>query len=146
MEHYGDVHLHHAKYPNNQGPQSCGTQINYEHANLCGSTPYGTSNPPQPGVEYRNGHAYDCGCNLCQAPYSVPYATGPGGFMGDMLQYRACKHPYCKCTDCDGNCKCGASAAASIEGFMNFGDNSVRNLLLLGGVGALAYYVLYNKE
>jgi len=142
MEHYGDIHLHHSKYPNNECPQNCGNKVNYDHANLCGSTPYGTSNPPQEGVAYKNGEAYDCGCNLCQSPWSVPYQTGPGGFMGDMLQYKPCKNPNCHCADCSGNCNCGNG----VEGFVNLGDNSMKNLLILAIIGGVVYYGFMHKK
>ena len=147
MEQYGDIHLHHSNYPNNECPQSCGNQINYEHANICNSKPYGTSNPPQigqeEGVAYKNGHAYDCGCNLCQSPYSVPYATGPGGFMGDMLQYKPCSSPNCRCVGCSGDCKCGCR---NVEKFMDLGDNSLKNLLILAIIGAIIYYGFIYKK
>ena len=142
-EGYGDTHLHHSMYPGGKCPHKCGSQVNYEHANLCDSVPYGSA-AQIPGVQYRNGEAYDCGCNLCQSPYSVPYVTGPGGHMGDMLQYKPCKKPYCKCTDCDGeNCSC--AKGFSKEGFGNLGDNSLMNLLLLLIIAALVYYFYLHK-
>lgn len=140
IENYGDEHLHYSGYPGAKCPHKCGTAVNYEHANLCDSVPYGTVNP---GVQYRTGEAYDCGCNLCQSPYSVPYATGPGGHLGDMLQYKPCKNPYCRCTDCDGNCKC---AGAVVEGFGCMGDNSFMNLLMLLLIAAVLYYLFVHNK
>jgi hypothetical protein len=33
--------------------------------------------------------------------------------MGDMKQVKPCGNPNCRCTDCDGNCKCGGANAMS---------------------------------
>ena len=136
-EGYGDVHLHHSDY-SSECPKACGTKVNYEHANLCGSVPFGSA---VPGVQYRNGQEYDCGCNLCSAPYSVPYASGKGGHLGDMLQFKPCKNPYCRCPDCDGNCKCGMK-----EGFGNMGESCMGNFLLLLIIAAFVYYFFFYKQ
>lgn len=134
MEHYGDPHLHHTGYPGAEYPHSCGdSSPHYAHGNMCAS-PDGQ----QVGVAYKNGHAYDCGCNLCQAPFSLPYHPGPGGHMGGMAQHKPCGRPYCRCADCDGNCSCGK------EGFGGMSDNTMNWLLLLGLLFA-AYYFL-NKN
>jgi hypothetical protein len=101
MEHYGDVHLHETDYPGCKQPGVCGAEQNYYHGNQCG------------GQGEKNGHPYDCHCNLCQAPYSLPYQSAPGGHLGDMGQVKPCGNPNCRCTDCDGNCKCGANSVGS---------------------------------
>lgn len=103
-ENYGDIHLHHAGYPGAEYPHSCGSGYNYEHGNLCGADAAGAEGA------VKNGHAYDCHCNLCQPPYSLPYHPGPGGHLGGLSGLKPCGNPYCKCTDCDGRCKCGAAA------------------------------------
>jgi hypothetical protein len=98
MEYYGDVHLHESEYPSGTHPGVCGAEQTY-HGNQCGG-----------GAE-KNGHPYDCHCNLCQAPYSLPYQSTPGGHLGDMAQVKPCNNPNCRCADCDGNCKCGGANA-----------------------------------
>ena len=136
MEHYGDIHLHHGDYP--QGcPKKCGENNHYEHGNMCG-------NKQKAGVMYRNGHAYDCGCNLCSPTFSVPYADGPGGFLGDMLQFKPCHNPYCVCTDCSGDCKCNAKKMA--EKFADMNDVNMMHLFLLIGGAALIYYFYFYKK
>lgn len=107
MEHYGDVHLHESDYPSCTQPGVCGAEQNYYHGNQCG------------GGGEKNGHPYDCHCNLCQSPYSLPYQSAPGGHLGDMAQIKPCGNPNCRCTDCDGNCKCGGANA-----MMHYEDNS----------------------
>lgn len=52
---------------------------------------------------YNAVHEPGCWCPQCQAPYSMPY----------QVSAKACGNPYCKCGDCDGNCKCGAQVAAA---------------------------------
>lgn len=98
MEHYGDIHLHHGEYPGPAAPGACDSNVNYFHGNQCGQT-------------YDADHPYDCHCNLCQPPYSLPYQAGPGGHLGGLTGIRPCGNPHCRCTDCDGNCKCGAKQA-----------------------------------
>lgn len=141
MEHYGDIHLHHSAYPSGKCPGNCEEpNPHFDHGNMCGTS------QQIPGVPYRNGHAYDCGCNLCQAPYSVPYATGPGGFLGDMMQFKPCKNPYCRCADCDGNCKCNVKLMVPITEGFGGGDVNWTFLILLLGVGAAVYYFYFYKK
>ena len=98
MEHYGDIHLHQTDYPGPVSPGTCDSTNNYFHGNQCGEAT-------------KNGHPYDCNCNLCQPPDSLPYQAGPGGHLGSLAGLKPCGNPYCRCTDCDGNCKCGANQA-----------------------------------
>jgi hypothetical protein len=51
-------------------------------------------------------HEPGCQCMNCQTPYSFPYHANAN----------ACQNPYCKCGDCDGNCKCGAAEVAPAAG------------------------------
>ena len=103
MEHYGDIHLHQADYPGCSDPSVCaGTTHNYYHGNQCSGAK---------GAD----HPYDCHCNLCQAPYSLPYQSGSGGHLGGLKAHKPCGFPHCKCTDCDGNCRCSAVARAMMN-------------------------------
>jgi hypothetical protein len=126
-ENYGDIHLHHSDYPGPCAPGACDTTYNYYHGNQCAG-----------GI--KNGHPYDCHCNLCQPPYSLPYQSGPGGHMGSLSGLAPCGNPYCHCTDCDGNCKCGAMEAVAAEsvavekqpGFDLFDLLNLRNIVIVG--------------
>lgn len=149
-ENYGDIHLHHADYPGAEHPSSCGSEYNYSHGNMCGSGTEGASGA------IKNGHAYDCHCNLCQPPYSLPYHPGPGGHLGGLQGMRPCGNPHCKCTDCDGRCKCGAMqavveqmnasgrfmAGAGMAGGLDVDNDWIRWLIILALVGAGIFMLL----
>lgn len=140
-EGYGDPHLHHTGYPGSQYPHSCGDSSPHKaHGNMC------TEPENQvPGVAYKNGHAYDCSCNLCQAPWSLPYHPGPGGHMGGLQEHRPCGNAHCRCADCDGNCKCGAGNM--VEGFNVGGqDMSMMYFLMLLAIAFAVYYFVLRKK
>jgi hypothetical protein len=127
MEHYGDVHLHQADYPGCAQAGACaGNEHNYYHGN-----------------QAKGEHPYDCHCNLCQQPYSLPYVSGPGGHLGGLKALKACGNPYCKCTDCDGNCRCGAKAMMmSPGGIMRYFE---MKYILTGIVLGLLAFMLFKR-
>ena len=121
MEHYGDIHLHQADYPGCAAPGACaGDEHNYYHGN-----------------DAKPDHPYDCNCNLCQAPYSLPYESGAGGHLGAIQ--RACTNPNCTCPNCDGNCKCGANKMTMLETVMQYFN--LKYIVIGTLLGLLVFYL-----
>lgn len=112
--------LGYSSYPGSEFPSQCGGGYN-----LGGQGHYGTYGgcPTQDHYDFEKKLAhteyddYDpmhkpgCSCVKCMQPYSFPYHAGP----------KACGNPYCKCGDCDGNCKCAQGGAAVANSDMGAG-------------------------
>lgn len=88
-------YLHYSRYPVRPelrcgcGDQGC--------AGRCSAPKYDTSKFI-PGIAYKNGKPYDCGCNLIRAPYSMPY---------EALGCKQCQPPYqAACNKLTCKCKC----------------------------------------
>lgn len=135
-EHYGDIHLHHGNYPGPATPGACDSSHNYFHGNQCGKT-------------YTDDQPYDCHCNLCQPPYSLPYQAGPGGHLGGLTAMKPCGNPHCRCTDCTGNCHCGdtpvmavpASTGSPLDMLFDW-----KYMMVFLGLVILAFYLLKKRR
>lgn len=117
-------YLGYSGYPGSDFPSECGGGAGYGGAGHYGT--YGgcaTQNHYDQNDAYAeldaetNVHEPGCYCPQCQAPYSMPYHA----------EQSACGNPYCKCGDCDGNCKCGGGETGGGGGLVAVHGNSGHN-------------------
>jgi len=106
-------YLGYSGYPGSEAPSQCGGGYGYggygHYGTYGGCATYDHQDLDEPGTNqyaeldsYNAVHEPGCWCPQCQAPYSMPYQAN-----------KPCNNPYCKCENCDGNCKCGAANAVS---------------------------------
>ena len=103
-------YLGYSGYPGSEFPSQCGGGYGYggqgHYGTYEGCAPqedYNFENPAFTDYDNYNAvHQPGCACMKCQVPYSMPYQASP----------KACQNPWCKCGDCQGDCKCGAQEVA----------------------------------
>lgn len=139
-------YLGYSGYPGSDFPSSCNGSVGYGgygHYGTYGGCAtqdhydYDNSNAGAHAEldAHNNVHEPGCWCPQCQAPYSMPY----------HVNQSACNNPYCKCGDCDGNCKCGGGAAPAIAvhgGANGHNPNALFDFGLTNGSGLKGHVVV----
>jgi len=114
------AYLGYSGYPGSDFPKTCGGGQGYggygHYGTYGGCATYDHYDADNSGayaeIESQasaGAHEPGCYCPQCQTPYSMPYHANAA----------ACGNPYCKCGDCDGNCKCGGGAGGPVAAAAN---------------------------